>query len=467
MIAQLNKIIDSYKEDIIRDTQKLMAYNSVYEESDQPGQPFGLQISAALECALEIAAGMGFKTRNMDGYVGEIDYGTGGKKIGMIAHVDIVPAGDGWTYPPFAGQIVDGKLYGRGSIDDKGPLIAALYAMKAIKESCLPCSNHVRYLIGCDEESGFRCIKYYLTKEEQPWGGFSPDGEFPVIFGEKGIYRFQCDGTWKEAQNENRFGIVKITGGTRMNVVPEAASAVLRGNAQLFALAEQVLTEYNPEDRLSLEQDGTKLVIKAQGVSAHSSVPWQGVSANNLLLNFLRRLPLTPTAAEKYIYTLTDLFADGYNGKSLGIACSDEVFGQLTLSLGVLHADSEGGSASFDLRYPNLGEREALWQKIATVCEARSLKLIQLQDKPGLYIPQNSEMIQCMLKAYQETSGREEGPVTIGGGTYCRALKNFVAFGPLFPGQKKLAHERDEYIGVDDLILCTKIYTQALYSLMK
>ena len=467
MIVQLNEIIDSYKDDIIRDTKKLMAYNSVYEESNQLGQPFGLKIAAALECVLKMAVDMGFKTRNVDGYVGEIDYGTGGKKIGMIAHIDIIPAGDGWTYPPFAGQIVDGKLYGRGSIDDKGPLIAALYAIKAIKESGLPCSNHVRYLIGCDEESGFRCIKYYLTKEEQPWGGFSPDGEFPVIFGEKGIYRFQCDGTWEENQNEDCFDIVDITGGTRMNVVPEAARAVLRGNAQLFALAEQVLTEYNPENRLSLEQDGAQLVIKAQGVSAHASIPWQGFNANNLLLNFLRRLPLTPTAAEHYIYTLADLFAGGYDGKSLGIACSDEVFGQLTLSLGVLHADSKGGNASFDLRYPNLDEREALWQKIAMVCEARSLKLNQLQDKPGLYIPQDSEMIQCMLKAYQETSGRKEGPVTIGGGTYCRALKNFVAFGPLFPGQKELAHERDEYIGVDDLILCTKIYTQALYSLMK
>lgn len=467
MIAQLNEIIDSYREDIIRDTQKLMAYNSVYEESDQPGQPFGQQIAAALECALEMAAGMGFKKRNVDGYMGEIDYGTGGKKIGMIAHIDIVPAGEGWTYPPFAGQIVDGKLYGRGSLDDKGPLIAALYAMKAIKESCLPCSNHVRFLIGCDEESGFRCIKYYLNKEEQPWGGFSPDGEFPVIFGEKGIYRFQCDGTWKDAQNENRFGIIEIIGGTRMNVVPEAASAVLHSNTQLFALAEQVLTEYNPENRLSLEQNDAQLIIKAKGVSAHAAMPWQGVNANNLLLNFLRRLPLAPTNAKHYIYTLADLFADGYDGKNLGIASSNEVFGQLTLSLGVLNADSKGGNASFDLRYPNLDERKTLWQKISMVCKAHSLRLTQLQDKPGLYISPDSEMIQCMLKSYQETSGREEDPITIGGGTYCRALKNFVAYGPLFPGQKELAHERDENIGVDDLILCAKIYTQALYSLMK
>lgn len=467
MIEQLNEIIDSYKEDIIRDTQKLIAFDSVYEESDRPGQPFGPKIAAALDCALEIAAGMGFKTRNVDGYMGEVDYGTGGKKIGIIAHIDVVPAGDGWTYPPFEGRIVDGKLYGRGALDDKGPLVASLYAMKAIKESGLPCQNHVRFLIGCDEESGFRCVKYYLTKEEQPWGGFSPDGEFPVIFGEKGIYRFRCDGEWEETQDQGRFSIVEVTGGTRMNVVPESAGAVLRGDARLFALAEQMLAEYNPENRLSLTQDGERLVIKARGVSAHSSMPWQGVSANNLLLNFLRRLPLFPAAAERYIYALADLFADGYEGKSLGIACSNEVFGKLTLSLGVLQADSKGGSASFDLRYPNLDGREALWQKIAASCEARSLKLTLLQDKPGLYIPQDSEMVQCMLKAYRETSGRKEGPITIGGGTYCRAMKNFVAYGPVFPGQKELAHERDEYISVDDLILCTKIYAQALYSLMK
>jgi succinyl-diaminopimelate desuccinylase len=221
-----------------------------------------------------------------------------------------------------------------------------------------------------------------------------------------------------------------------MNVVPEKARAILIGNKELFSLAEQVLAEYNPESRLSLEQSGVELVIKAQGVSAHSSIPWQGVNANNLLLNFLHKLPLTPIAAEKYIYTLAEHFADGYDGKNLGIACSNEIFGQLTLSLGVLKVDAKSGSAYFDLRYPNLDERETLWQKITAVCNTHSLKITQLQDKPGLYVPEDSELIQCLLKAYQETSGRMEKPKTIGGGTYCRSLDNFVAYGPLFPGQK-------------------------------
>ena len=467
MVERLSEIIASYKEAIIRDTQRLIAFESVYEKSERKDQPFGAAIAAALDCSLEIASDLGFRTRNVDGYMGEVDFGTDGKKIGIIAHIDVVPAGEGWSYPPFEGRVVEGKLYGRGASDDKGPLVASLYAMKAIKDSGLPIKNHVRLLIGCDEESGMRCIQYYLDKEEQPWGGFSPDGEFPVIFGEKGIYRFRCDSTWADTKVRGRFSLIKIEGGTRANVVPESATAVLSGNEKLFELAQKELAQFDHEDRLALSRDGDQLVIKVRGQSAHASMPWQGINANNLLLNFLRRLPLAPAAVEQYIYSLADLFADGYQGTNLGIACSDEIFGELTLSLGVLQADSQGGSASFDLRYPNLDQREQLWQKIAAACASRSLTVTLEQDKPGLYVPQDSPMIQCLLKAYHKVSGRQDEPITIGGGTYCRTLNNFVAYGPVFPGQKQVAHERDEYISIDDLMLCAEIYTQALYSLLQ
>jgi succinyl-diaminopimelate desuccinylase len=445
----------------------LLAHNSVLEEPGEQNKPFGPAIAAALECFLKMADDMGFKTRNVDGYMGEVDYGSGGKKIGIIAHIDIVPAGEDWTYPPFAGQIVDGKMYGRGTIDDKGPLVASLYALKAIKDSGLPCSNHVRLLVGCDEESGFRCIKHYLTVEEQPWGGFSPDGEFPVIFGEKGIFRFRCDGNWTKSASNEHFSIIEITGGSRLNVVPEVAVAILKAKDKLHALTRQLLMDNNVEARLKLESEGDVLKIKAQGVSAHSAMPWQGLNAINLLLNFLSKLPLEPVGAREFIYALTSLFTDGYEGDNLGVACSNETFGQLTLSFAMLDVDAEKGSASFDLRYPNLDERESLWQKISATCKAKGLELTLLHDKPGLYIPKESEMVQCLLKAYQDTTGRKEEPITIGGGTYSRALTNFVAYGPLFPGQKELAHEKDEYISVEDLILCTKIYTQALYGLLK
>lgn len=467
---QLNNLIDQWRDDILTNTQKLIAIDSEYGVDGGPGQPFGSQIAIALDAVLDLAAEMGFATRNVDGYMGEIDMGNParGKKIGMIAHIDVVPAGDGWDYPPFAGQVVEGKLYGRGSADDKGPLVAALYAMKAIKESGLPCSNHARYLIGTDEESGFRCIKYYLTKEEQPWGGFSPDGEFPVIYGEKGTYRFKCDQQWPAAaSSQDRFTIIEVKGGTRMNVVPEYASATLNGSDSLYTLAEQSLASNNPEGRLSLRRGGQNLFIKAQGIGTHSATPWFGLSANNLLLNFLRRLPLSPPLAENYLHSLADLFADGNLGEAAGLACDIKDFGPLTISLGILEVGPEGGSASFDMRYPNLDQRDELWGNIVRAFARRQLPVELLQDKPGLLVPRDSFLIQVLLQAYQQTSGRSESPVTIGGGTYCRAMKNFVAYGPLFPGKRELAHERNEYILVDDLILCAKIYAQALYNLMK
>ena len=207
--------------------------------------------------------------------------------------------------------------------------------------------------------------------------------------------------------------------------------------------------------------------MRAFRAAAHSAMPWQGLNAINLLLNFLHKLPLEPVEAREYIYALASLFADGYKGEKLGVACSNETFGELTLSFAVLDVDVEKGSASFDLRYPNLDERESLWQKISETCKNNGLELKLLHDKPGLYIPEESEMIQCLLKAYQDTTGRKEEPITIGGGTYSRALNNFVAYGPLFPGQKELAHEKDEFISVGDLILCSKIYAQALYGLLE
>jgi len=466
---QLNGLIDQWRDEIVAATRQLIAIDSEYSEGGGPGQPFGPRIAEALDAALAMAAEMGFSTRNVDGYMGEIDLGdpSRGKKIGMIAHIDVVPAGDGWDYPPFAGQVAEGRLYGRGSADDKGPLVAALYAMKAVKDSGLPCSNHARYLIGTDEESGFRCIKHYLTKEEQPWGGFSPDGEFPVIYGEKGTYRFKCGQQWPAAASGDRFTVQEIKGGTRMNVVPEYAKAVLCGNDRLFALAEQELAADNPEGRLSLSLQGQNLTVEAHGISAHAATPWFGLSANNLLLGFLRRLPLAPAVAENYLHSLADLFADGNLGEAAGLACATGDFGPLTVSLGVLEAGPEGGGASFDMRYPNLEQRGELWQHIVQAFACRQLPVELLQDKPGLLVPKESFLIQSLLQAYQQTSGRSEEPVTIGGGTYSRAMKNFVAFGPLFPGQRELAHERNEYILVDDLILCAKIYAQALYNLMK
>ena len=188
MEERINELIESYREDMIRSLEDLVKIPSVIDpDSAGEGKPFGAEVRKALDAVLKLSEELGFETKDYDGYAGTAGFGTEGKEVGILSHIDVVPPGNGWTKEPFAPEICSGKMYGRGTIDDKGPMVAALYAMKAVRESGLPFKNHVRHIIGCDEETGHRCIKYYLTKERGPDLGFSPDGMFSVIHAEKGI----------------------------------------------------------------------------------------------------------------------------------------------------------------------------------------------------------------------------------------------------------------------------------------
>lgn len=463
----LDQLVTGYFDHIVADTRKLISYPSVYAQSDDPSCPFGAAINDALEEVISMARGMGFKAENYDGYMGVVDYGEGGDMVGMIAHIDVVPATGEWLADPFGGAILDGKLYGRGSLDDKGPLVAALYAMKAIKESALPLSNRLRFLIGTDEESGFRCIRHYLQKEKGPDYGFSPDGEFPVIYGEKGIYRFAVEGDWPEPPGGG-LRVSSFAGGDRVNVIAEKACAALTGNPAELEQAETVLRSCAEAADLGIERRGNQLLLTATGLAAHSSLPWFGKNAINILLRALHALPLPQVGPHAYLNALHDLFADGHSGKWMGVAnAGDEEFSPLTLSIGVLTGKKGHGRAIVDLRYPNLHDHDKLREKFLARCAEHGLKASVTQDKPGLYIPRDNRLVSKLLQAYREVSGRREEPKTIGGGTYCRALRNFVAFGPLFPGEREIAHEKNEYISLENLLLCSRIYTQALYSLLK
>ncbi|HWR61551.1 MAG TPA: dipeptidase PepV [Clostridia bacterium] len=462
----LNSLIEGYRGNMLCAAGRLIEYDSVLEAEGGQGAPFGTRIARAQQEVLKLGRELGFETKDYDGYVAAIDFGSQGRQIGILSHIDVVPAGEGWSYPPFKGTVENGRLYGRGSVDDKGPMVAALYAMKAIAESGLPIKNHVRHIIGCDEESGFsRCMKYYLTKEKQPWGGFSPDGEFPVIHAEKGIMRFTIGAKWPQAGEGLR--IVKLHGGTKVNVVPSGALAVLEGDPEAFTLVKNKMAVYEKKEKLLIETGDRTLTITATGQGAHSSQPWNGENAIALLLEFLKTLPIRPKAEFNYISAVSRLFGDGYRGENLSIRCEDGLSGMLTLSLGVLDMDTTSGKATIDMRYPIHADKEMLWKTITMACEEEKLDIEILQDKPNIYIPKTAPLVQTLLKVYQEISGRDEGPVVIGGGTYCRTMNNFVAYGPVFPGQKELAHEADESIAVDDLVMTAKIYARALYVLLQ
>lgn len=470
MESVLNDIIDASSADIIAFTQELIGYDSTYSEDahGRANAPFGNGVADALEAALSKAAGMGFTVKNVDGYAGIVDMGCSGDLMGAMAHIDIVPAGDGWMYPPFSGTVADGKLYGRGSLDDKGPLVATLYAMKAVLQSGLPIRNRFRLIIGTDEEIAFRGLAYYLTKEPALKGGFSPDGEFPAIYGEKGGLQLHCDAAWSpDSATDTAFHIVGMDAGIRINVVPDYAQVVLRGNSQLHALALAKLREEPNSARYAVDRDGERITISATGVSAHAATPWDGDNAICALLRYLSKLPLTPQAAEDYIRAMSDLFAASYDGSDAGVACRDDISSPLTLCLTMLKLGPEGASGRFDLRYPLSKTKDEIFTALKAAASARGLAICLDRVNKPLYVPLDNPMMQSLLTAYYETTGRSEPPITIGGGTYCREMENTVAFGPVFPGEKELAHERDEYMTLDNLITCAKIYAQAIYALIR
>ena len=439
------------------------------KENHRTEAPFGEAIADALQAALEKGQQLGFSPKNVDGYAGVLDMGTSGELMGAMAHLDIVPAGGGWTYPPFSGTIADGKLYGRGSLDDKGPLAATLYAMKAVDESGLPFRNRFRLIIGTDEETACRCLAHYLKKEPPLAGGFSPDGEFPVIYGEKGGLQLSCEKSWRsEPCISEAFQLLNLHAGTRINVVPEFAEASLGGSKELWEKLQQELEHCIEKDRYAISADDNFMItVSATGVGAHAATPWQGDNALCALLRFLRRLPLGPSGAADYVNALSDLFGNDYDGTSAGIACQDAISTPLTMCMTMLRIEDGHGCARFDLRYPLSKMKDEIMKVVCTAAQKRGLEITLDRANKPLYIPAEDPLVQNLLCAYREVTGRTEKPITIGGGTYCREMPNTVAFGPVFPREREVAHEADEFITIDNLITCAKIYAQAIYALVR
>ena len=464
MEATLNKWIDAHSEEMLQTIRELVKIPSVIGEPED-GAPFGKEIRKALDKVLEISEGMGFTVQNYDGYAGSIELKAGEKEIGILSHIDIVPAGNesDWEYPPFEARQVGSRMIGRGVVDDKGPMVAAIFAMRAIKESGLPIKNTICHIIGTDEETGHRGVAYYLTKREQPWGGFSPDANFPVIHGEKGIMRFTIDKTWNEAP-EGPIRLESIEGGTVLNAVPAKVVAVLRcseeGKAAVKAAAEAAS---NPD--VTFAADGDCVTLSASGVTSHAMQPWEGDNAIQKLLPVLAGLDLG--IYSPWINSLAKLFGGDWTGKNLGIACEDQLSGPLTCNFSTMKLENNQAKCGFDIRYPIHIDGEVLWKTVNMTCEENGLAICPVRRKGALYVPKSAPLVRTLLSVYNEFMGADEKPIVIGGGTYCRDVTNFVSFGPVFPDEKETAHNANEFAEVDRLIITAKIYAQALYLLAK
>ncbi|NMA86674.1 MAG: dipeptidase PepV [Tissierellia bacterium] len=461
------KLIDSYEEDIIKSTQEIIRIKSVEEEA-KDNKPFGEGPAKALEYALKLSEEMGFETKNFDNYAGHADLGNGEEIVGVLVHLDVVPEGDGWNYPPYEAEIHDGRIYGRGTNDDKGPAIACMYAMKALKESGIELDKKIRIIFGTNEETGWGCMKHYFAHEKAPNMAFTPDAEFPVIHGEKGIIIFDLV---KDLNLEDQEDIVlkSIKGGNAPNMVPDYCEAIIE--TENISEVEEKLNKFVEEKNypLSLEKEGKNIKIIARGISAHGSTPEKGENAISYLMSFLGEILDKNSETYGFVNIYNERIAFKHYGENIGCGFEDDISGKLNFNPGMIKIEGNQAKLTINIRYPIKSSADEVYKGIRNNLLGTGIELIEGKgDTKPLYIPKDNFLVEKLMKVYREQTGDiDSEPITIGGGTYARAMDNAVAFGPLFPGQEEVAHQKNEYISIEDLMKITKIYAQALYELAK
>lgn len=426
---------------------------SVRAERSAGNAPFGAQVRRALEVAMEDMARLGMNPRDVDGYCCDAEIGTGDEVIAVLAHLDVVPEGEGWHQDPYGAEIVNGRMVGRGTSDDKGPGVAALFAMKAIVDAGIPLRRRCRLILGCDEECGMQDLEYYEQKIGLPAKGFSPDAEFPLINTEKGIMQMKLDAPMDDAR------LLKIACGTRCNVVPGTATALLAGDWREAAAEAFQVEDEDCQIETALEDGNTRLTVT--GVPAHASTPEKGKNAAKMLLAVLHRLEIggAPVAL------LDEAAGEGDEGVGLGIAGSDAVSGRLTINLGLLSAGEGKISVTFDCRYPVFFSDETIGATVQKRLAPAGFVMEPQHASHPHHVPESSELVKKLMDVYNGITGEQARPFAIGGGTYARHLQEGVAFGMLFQGEPELAHQADESIDLANFAKAARIYAYAIVAL--
>lgn len=462
--------VENRREELLRDLQELLNIESVLDEQQvEKDAPLGKPLKEALDFMLNLGEKDGFTTKNVGNIAGHIEWGEGDGLIGILGHLDVVPAGDGWSTDPFKSVIKDGKIYARGAIDDKGPTMAAYYALKIVKELALPLKKRVRVILGTDEESEWRCVDHYFQHEEMPEMGFAPDADFPIIYAEKGIVDFDLvQNLSSQEQSNGNMTLISFEAGQRYNMVPDHAKAILDVKNNKTKLLQN-FNQFIRQQGLQAEYyvDAGYLIIELEGVSAHGMEPNHGKNAGLLLAQFLSTMNLD-AKGQHFISKAVAFFFGDSRGRALGVSYQDEITGELTINVGkMIYNEVDGGKFGLNLRYPVTFNVEEGIEKIKTVCQEAGFLVQNLSDSKPHYVPKESELIRKLSTVYEEQTGEKASLLSIGGGTYARALEAGVAFGALFPGRPDVAHQKDEYIELEDLFKATAIYAQAIYELAR
>lgn len=460
---RLDAIVDSYREDILETMKRWIAIPSVQAPRAAENAPFGKETRRMLDTAMADASDMGFETKEFDGYAMHAQMGHGEKTLGILCHLDVVPAGDGWKHDPWGAEIENGRLYGRGIADDKGAAILSLYAMKAVREAGVKLKDGVRLILGCDEETGMTDMRYYAAHSDMPDYGFSPDAEFPVINIEKGGLSLNLTAV-TGGEEGAELPVYELYAGVRQNVVPGMAWAKLgvSDRASFEERLEAVRRETGFELKCEYE-DGTCRLI-AVGQSAHASVPHLGKNAAGMLLIALDRLN-AGGGSRRAIKGLSELLGLDGTGRALGIACEDEASGALTCNLGILRYDQNRLSARLDIRYPLCASEEIMCGQAVKSAAKYGMGVELVGSHTPHHVPAEHKVVKGLLKAYSEATGLPGYAFAIGGGTYSRCMPNTVAFGLTFPGDTDLCHMPDEYMEIEKMMLSARILARAICEL--
>lgn len=461
---KIDAYIDGHKQEMLDDICELCRINSEkmpYEE----GMPFGPGAAECLDAALDMAEGYGFEVQDYDGFVGTIDLNEKENQLDILAHLDVVPAGDGWKVTePFKPLIRDGKIYGRGTADDKGPAVAALYAMRAVKELGIPLKKNVRLILGTDEECGGSDIAHYYRVEKEAPMTFSPDGDFPVVNIEKGRFSASFTKAWPASEALPR--VTAINAGTKINVVPGKAVAVVEGvkKEELEAAAKAVEAETGVRFEIVYRDPG--ITITAIGQGAHASLPEEGNNAITGLLTLLTSLPLAECPQVETMRALLTLMPHGdVHGVGLGINMQDELSGALTLAFSMLTMTAESFEGQFDSRCPICANEDNVMKAVNEKMAAFGISQNTDRMIAPHHVNGNSPFVKTLLRVYEDYTGNKGECIALGGGTYVHNLKNGVAFGCSMPGTDNRMHGADEFAVIDELVVSAKMFAGVIVEL--
>ena len=460
----LNNYIDNIKDKIVNSTCEIINIPSVFNDNDGSDTPFGIHTVEALNYMLDLGKSFGFKTKNIDNMCGYIEFGKGDKLLGIIAHLDVVPAENDWTFSPFNATIDNNNIYGRGTIDDKGPAIAVLYAMKAVADNYDIKDKRVRLILGLNEENAWKCIERYNETEEIPDISFSPDANFPCIYAEKTIESLYLK---QKYEKKPTIYIENIsTNNNAINVVPKFCSVTLGfDNSKIVDMQnviQNILDKYKYNINIE-EIDNAHIKLISLGTAAHAAHPELGDNSLSKLLIVLYDLFNEYNIHLDILDYFVKYIGDDYTGKELGIDYSDES-GILTLNTAHFALEEDYLSIGFNLRIPVTYDYNNIEKEFNKYCNC-NLEVTIARIQEPLYFEKTHHLVQKLCSIFNDYNNSNLEPIAIGGGTYARAFKNCISFGPQMPNAEDMCHQTDEFISIDNLIFCAKVYAQTILEL--